>query len=220
MAGTRDLYVFLRDRSAFGRLVLSLAVREKQSQFVTRQARPMAHARGIDMHERNAGRRVVADAAAFAHEGGIADVLQRYVGEVDVGRTAKDVAAFARLATDGLAQHFIRAARTVAGDDVDRLLGAELGMHLPEEIEEGWVHAGRFVGAPVTEGVVEFFERAGNGLAVLAEIDRCRFLVVDVEERDRAVVAEARLHARCAEARHDGAGAESNEQARYARARL
>src|SRR5690606_20642843 len=135
-ARARRACILGRQRTALGRHVLRAPAREEQRQLLARQARPRAHAGGVDMHERDCGERVVADAAALTDECRIAQALDGYVGKVDVGGLTVDVLAFLRLSATRLAEHAVRAARAIAGDDMDRHLRAKLVVYLPEEIDE------------------------------------------------------------------------------------
>ena len=187
VGGARPAHVLRRDRPAVARLVLGAAVGEEQGQLRARQARPGAHAVGIEVHERRRRGRVVADPAALADEGRVAQLLHRHVGEMHVHRLAEDVAALARLAADGAAQHVVGAARAVAGDDVDRLGRAQLGVHLPDQIDEVGVHLRRLVLAPVAQDPVDLLHRLGDALAVLHVLDGQRLLGVDAVEGDGAI---------------------------------
>ncbi len=63
---------------------------------------------------------------------------------------------------------------------MDGLLGAELRVHFPEQVDQLGVHAGRFVLAPIPHDPVDLLHRRGDVLAVLLVLDRYGFLGVDV----------------------------------------
>ena len=84
-----------------------------------------------------------------------------------------------------LLEHAVGATRTVTGDDVDGLLGAQLTVNLPQQIDERGVHGGRLVFAPVAQKPIDPFHGRRNVLPVPLEDDRKRFLGVDIVERDR-----------------------------------
>ena len=110
------------------------------------------------MDEGNAGGRVVADAAHFMDEGRVPQRLHGDVGEVNVGRLALDVLALPGLAAARLPQLGVGAGATVAGDEMDRLLGAELLMQGPDEVDQLGVHRGGLIGPPVPHEMVELLE--------------------------------------------------------------
>ena len=172
--------------------MLGLAVGEQQRQLAARQPRPGAHRAGVDVHEGDARRRIIADAADLADGRRPAKLLQGNVGEGGVDRLSRHVLAFLRLAAARLAQHLVRRFRAVAADDVDRLLAAELGVHLPQQIDGLGIHLDRLVEAPVAHQPVDLLQGFAVVLPILLVGDGQRFLGVDVEERDRPRRAEGR----------------------------
>ncbi len=152
-----------------------------------RQPRPGAHAVRVEMHEGRRRGRVVADAAALADQGGVAQLLHRNVGKGHVGGLAQDMAALAGLPAHGLAQHLVGRLRAIAGDDVDGLGRPQLVVDLPEQVDELGIHLRLLVLAPVAQDPVDVLHRLGDALAVLHVLDGQRLLGVDVVERDGAV---------------------------------
>src|SRR4029453_268669 len=100
--------------------VLGAPPREQQRQLGARQTRPRAYPVGIDVHEGNGRGWIVTDAAALANERRIAQLPDRYVGEMHVSGLAENVAALARLPAHGLAQHVVGVTGAEGGDDMDR----------------------------------------------------------------------------------------------------
>ena len=190
VARARDAHVVLGDGTAARRPVLGAAVREQQRQLVARQPRPGAHGPRVDVHEGDARGRVVADAAALADQRGVAQLLHGNVGEGDVDRLAGDVQAVLGLTADLLAQHAVGLVGAVAADDVDRLLAAELRVHLPEQVDRHGVDVDLDVLAPVAHQPVDLLQGVAIVLAVTLVGDGQRLLGVDVIERDRARRAE------------------------------
>ncbi len=80
-------------------ICLRMAGRKEDRQFLARHARPRTDAARIDMHERNCGCRIIADAAAFADQRRITKLLRGNIREVDVGGLPGDVLASLRLPT-------------------------------------------------------------------------------------------------------------------------
>src|SRR5581483_3856004 len=113
-----------RDRLAVGGNVFRVARWEQRREFEPWDARPHAYAAGIDVHEGHARGRIVANAAPFPHEGGIAQHFDGDVGEGDVGRLAENMLAPLRLASAPPAQLLIGRGRAVAADQMYRNLRA------------------------------------------------------------------------------------------------
>ena len=124
-------------RRAVRRQMHGAAIREQLDELLARHARPGAHVADVEMHERRARGRVVADAAALQPHRGLAELLERNAGDVEVDGLAERVLAVARDAgaLAAAAEHFVGAGRAVAADDLDRLLGADLLIDLPEQID-------------------------------------------------------------------------------------
>ena len=87
--------------------MLGVAVGEEQRKFVTRHARPVADAAGVQMYEWDSRGGIVANAPAFAHEARIAELFYRYIGEVDVGSLSQDMARLFGLTAAFATQLFI-----------------------------------------------------------------------------------------------------------------
>src|SRR4051812_14113541 len=143
------------------------------------------------MNERRSRCRVIADAAALqAHRGG-AERLERNAGDVEVDGLAERVLAVSRHAAFGAAaaEHVVGGGRAVAADDLDRFLGSDLLIDLPEQIDLFPVHRGGFVLAPVTHDPVDLLQRLFVVLPILLEGDGQAFVGVDVVQVDGAGVA-------------------------------
>ena len=67
--------------------------------------------------------------------------------------------------------------------------GPHRAIHLPDDVEEAWLHLGQLVGAPVTQKPVELLERLGIVSAVALEGDARGFFGVGVNEIYRPGVA-------------------------------
>src|SRR5262249_34266415 len=147
--------------------VLGAAMGKEQRQLLARQARPGAHTVGVDVHEWGGGGWIVANAAALADEGAIAQLLHRHVGKRHVHGLAENVAALAGLASNRAPQQLVGAAGAVAGDNVDRFSGTKLVVDLPDEVDEIGIHLRRLILAPIAQNPVDLLHRLGNGLAVL-----------------------------------------------------
>src|SRR5262249_729322 len=81
--------------------------------------------------------------------------------------------------------------RTIAADDVDRLLAADVAIDLPQEIDLLRVHLGGLVLAPVAQDPVDLLQRGVVVLAVALVGDGEVFAGVDVMQRNGAGVAQA-----------------------------
>jgi len=149
----------------------------------------MPHAAGIHVHERRAGGRVEADAAALQAQADGAQLVERHAGNVEVRGVAEHVLAEAGDAVAVPAQHRVGFRRAVAAHDPDRLLRSGLALHLPKKIDEVRIHAGFLAAAPVAQEPVELLERGLVVLAVALEGDGDVFVGVDVVHRDGAGVA-------------------------------
>ena len=173
---------------------------------------PVAHAAGIDVEEARgaAAGAVVADAAHLADEGGIAHLLGRHVGEIDVDGLAHHVLALAGHVAADLLEEGVGLGRAVAGDDVDRALGTEIGVQFPHQVDGPGRNGDDFVPAPVAQDVVDLLHGGRDVLPVLHVGDREAFLGVDLVERERAGFAardRGRIPAEIASRRnrrHDG----------------
>src|SRR5512143_1976079 len=105
-----------------------MALGEERGELEPRNSRPHAHPAGIDMHEGDAGGRVIADAAPLPYESGVAQHFHRNVGEGDIGCLAENVLASLRLAAAMLAQSLIGRGGAVTADEMDGYLRAKLLM--------------------------------------------------------------------------------------------
>src|SRR5690606_16896270 len=162
-----------------------------------------------DVHEGNGGKWIVADTATLAHQCGVAQALNGYVGKVNVRGLAVDVLALLSLSAARLLEHAVGGTRAVTGDNVDRLARAEFVVHFPGEIDQFGIHGRRLVLAPVAQNPVDPLHGRGNELAVALVRNGDRLLGVNVVEGDRAIGATV-----CTDrARADGGGGRADEDA-------
>ncbi len=151
--------------------------------------RPGTHRADVEVDERRARTRVPADAAALHLHADGPDLVDRSVGQVEVHRLAEHVLAELGHRLGAAAQHRVGAGRAVGGDDVDRLVRADLPVGLPHGVEQARVHLGRLVDAPVAQEPVELLQGRPVVAPVAAERDGGALLGVGVEDRERAGVA-------------------------------
>ncbi|MGY4482350.1 hypothetical protein ACVWWR_001541 [Bradyrhizobium sp. LM3.2] len=161
------------------------AVREDAGELVMRHARPVPDAAGVQMHEGRTGGRIEADAAALKAQAGKADLLQRHARNVEVHRMSQHVLAEARHPGGAAAEHGVGGGRAVGGDDLDRLLGIDVAIHFPEDVEEVTVHDRLVLGAPVAQEVVELLQRRFVVTPVALEGDGKVFAGMGVVEGER-----------------------------------
>ena len=83
------------------------AVREHLGELVMRHARPVPHAADVHMHERPAGARIEADAAALQAQARGAQIVELGVRNEEVDRLADSVLAVLRDAARAAAQHVL-----------------------------------------------------------------------------------------------------------------
>ncbi len=102
---------------------------------------------------------------------------------------AEHVLAEARDARRAVAEHGVGLRRTVAADDLDRLAGIGLALHLPHQIDQVRVHVGLFALAPVAQEPIELLQRRLVVPAVALVGDGDVFVGMHVVQRDRARVA-------------------------------
>ncbi len=165
------------------------AVREDAHQFLAADARPVAHAADIEMHERRSGSRIETNAAALQAKTDVAQLLQRHAGDEKVHRLAEHVLAELGDAVALPAQHGVGLRRAIAADDVDRLLGSKLALHFPNEIDQVRILRDLFIAAPVAQDVVDLLQRLVVVTAVALVGDGEVFVGVDVVQGDRAGIA-------------------------------
>ena len=77
----------------------------------------------------------------------------------------------------------------VTADDVDRRLGAEVGMQFPHQVDSAGRNGDHLVAAPVTQEIVQLLHGGGHVLPILHVGDGDAFLGMDVIERDTARLA-------------------------------
>ena len=111
------------------------------------------------MHEGRTGLRIEADAAPRQAQADLADLFERDAGNVEVHGAAENMLAVTRHALAAAAQHGVGRRRTVAAHDLDRLLGAGLALHFPNQIDQARIHVGRFAAPPVAQEPVELLDR-------------------------------------------------------------
>src|SRR5436190_21165467 len=107
---------------AVSRQMHRAAIREQLHQLLARHARPGADIADVEMDERRARRRVVADAAALQPHRGGAERFERNAGDVEIDGLAEGVLAVSRHALAATAEHVVGGGWTVTADDLDRLL--------------------------------------------------------------------------------------------------
>src|SRR5437588_6149771 len=112
------------------------AVREDAGELVMRHARPVPDAAGVEMHERRAGGRVEADAAALEAQAGEANLLQRHARNVEVHRMPQHMLAEACHTGGAATEHGVGGGGAVGGDDLDRLLAVDVAINFPEDVKE------------------------------------------------------------------------------------
>ena len=188
----RDAVIGRRQRAAIGRDMKRVPAGEQHGQLHPRHARPMAYIAGVHMNEGIAGG-IIAHAAALMHQPGIANLFERHIGEDNIGSLSGDMAAIARLAAGGPPQHLVGGARAIAANQVDGLFGANVVVHLPNEVDERGVHLDFLVPPPVPHEVIERLQRLGDEFAIPLEGDVNRFLRVNVEHGNRAIFRARRI---------------------------
>src|SRR4029078_7383518 len=102
------------------------AIREQLHQLLARHARPGPDIADVEMHERRARYGVVANATALQPHRGLAELVERNAGDIEIYRLAEGVLAVAcdAGALAAAAEHLVGAGRTVAAECGDRFLGA------------------------------------------------------------------------------------------------
>ena len=88
------------------------------------------------------------------------------------------------------AKHGIGGGGAVGGDDFDRLLGVDVAVDLPEDVEEMTIHGGLLLAAPVAEKVIELLQRGFVVTAVALEGDGQVFVGMGVMKRQRSCFVE------------------------------
>src|SRR6185312_6364308 len=118
------------------------AVGEDAGKLIVAHARPVTNAAGVEVHERRTGGRIEADATALQTKTGETDLLEGYARNEEIHGVAEHVLAEARDAgvSGAAAEHGVGGGRTIGGDDLDRLLGVDVAIDFPEDIEQMAVH--------------------------------------------------------------------------------
>mgnify|MGYP003694604115 CR=1 FL=1 len=136
--------VFFANRLTVVGNVLRAPAGEQQRQFGARQTWPRAYPVGIDMHEGNGRGWIVPDAAALVNQRRIAQLPDRYVGEMRH-------AAVPRMWRLSLAcpPTVLRSMLLVSRERKPEMIWIrfrrpELGVDLPEEIDQIGIHLGGF----------------------------------------------------------------------------
>ncbi|MFK4537784.1 hypothetical protein ABIA00_005967 [Bradyrhizobium ottawaense] len=80
------------------------------------------------------------------------------------------------------AEHGVGGGGAVGGDDLDRLLGVDVAVDFPEDIEEAAVHDRLVLGAPVAQEVIELLQRRFVIAAITLEGDGQVFAGMGVVE--------------------------------------
>ena len=178
-----------RQGAAISGDVHGLLIGEQPHELVARHARPGADRSDIEMDEGRVRVWIEADAATLQTHPDLADSRRGHVGQVEVHRLAEHVLAVLGDGARATAQHGVGVGRAIGGHDVEGLLGAELALHLPDDIEQARVHADRLVGAPIPQGPVQLLESGGNIAAILLEGDRRLLLRMHVHDGYGARIA-------------------------------
>jgi hypothetical protein len=147
------------------------AVGEDARQLVMRHARPVTDAAGVEMHERRAGGRIEADAAALQAQAGKADLFQRHAGNEEVHRVAEHMLAGASDAGRAAAEHGVGGGGAIGGDNLDRRLAVDVAIDLPEDVEQATIHVGLVLAAPVAEEIVDLLHPVVVVAAIALERD-------------------------------------------------
>ncbi len=136
------------------------------------------------------GDRIEANTAGPEAEGGVAQVGQLDAFDADVGGLAQHVLAVARhLAALGV-ELGVGLRRPVAGDQLERLIGADLLLDAVQHVEQPRVHDVLLAIAPVAHHPHGLGQGVGDVLAVLP-VDRVQHLAgVQVMQVGAAIVAE------------------------------
>src|SRR5262249_11542759 len=129
-----------RGRTAMIRIMGLERGREHTRELIGTHARPMAYAAGVEVNERRARGRIEADATALHAQPGIADLLKRHARNVEVDRLAEHMLAELRHTLAAPAQHRVGGGRAKAAYDLDRLLGADLLIDFPDQVEQLRIH--------------------------------------------------------------------------------
>src|SRR5216683_6773593 len=116
------------------------AVREHLGELIVRHSRPVPNAAGIEMDEGRSRCRVEPDAAALQAKPGEADLLKRYVRNVEIHGVAEHVLAEAGYPRRSAAQHGVGRGGAVRRDDLDRLLAVDVAVDFPEDVEQMTIH--------------------------------------------------------------------------------
>src|SRR5215831_6942932 len=135
------------------------AVWKDAGELVVRHARPVAHAADVEMDERRAGTRIVADAAALHPQAGLALRLERHAGNEKVHRLAEHVLAELGDPAAAPAQRRVGRGRAIAAHDMDRALRVDVAIDLPHDVEQARIHTDLLVAPPVAQQMVDLLER-------------------------------------------------------------
>ena len=168
------------------------AVGEHFGQLVVGHARPVPDRAGIHVHERRAGGRIEADAAALQAQSHFAQFFQIDAGNGEIHRLAGDVIAVLGDAARAGAQHGVGAGRAIAADHFDRLFAADVAIGEPQDVEQLRVHADGFVAPPVAHEPVELLQRGVVVAAVALVGDGDGLAGMKVMKRQGAGVALGR----------------------------
>ena len=173
-------------RLAVDRDLHRAAVRKYAGELFAGHARPHANAADVHMHEGRTGLRIEADAAARQAKSDLADLFERDAGDVEVHGAPENMLAVTRHALTAAAQHGVSRRRAVAANDLDRLLGAGLALHFPDQIDQPRIHVGGFAAPPVAQEPVELLDRRIVVAAIALVGDGDVFTGMDVVQRDGA----------------------------------
>ena len=148
---------------------------------------PTAHIAAIDVQEsrRSPTAAVIADPTHLADKGVVTHLLRGDVGQINIDGLADHVLAFPRHVAANFLEEGIGLGAAVAGDDMDRAPGAQVGMQFPHQVDGLGRNGDGFVAPPVAQDVVQLLHGGGDVFPVLHVGDRDAFLGVNVIDRQR-----------------------------------
>ena len=147
------------------------------------------YASRIDVDEGRPRGRVIADAALLQMHRDLAHALDGHVGQVRIHGLAEHVLAVLGDEMGASPKHGVGFRRSITGDRVERLLGARLLMHLPEDVEKARAHRGWLVATPVAQQPAQLLDALRVIDAVALESDGGTLVGMDVHDGDGARIA-------------------------------
>ena len=162
-------FFIARHGLAARRQMHGLAIREQTRKLVLAHARPGPDIADVQMDERRASGRIIADAAPLQAHGDLAHTRHWDVQIMHVHRLSEHVLGKFRDGLGAAAQHGVGLGRAIGGDHVDGLLRAGFAIGLPDHVEEPRVHFHGFIVAPVAQEIVQLLQRRLIVLAIDAK---------------------------------------------------